>query len=407
MKKLLFIMIACISGALFAFSAAGAEVVPGHGDNCWWCHREDFNLMDPAQVWKYLTADVTVLNVDEKTPVYLLDSPEGKRLKTREYEGFFYGASASVHVISQDGKWALIEAYDMRNQLTRGYVRASLLKTTTPSPLYGMVVDKQTQRLHLYQDGNEITQLLISTGLPGKDTPFNETASGEFLIVSWTGGFWSGNMFCDLALRFNGGDLLHLVPAKKGKDDSWNYAPFEPLLGTRASHGCIRVQRELSAEGINMKWLWDNLKRNTKLIVWDDTDRPMFYPSDNLELYYNPTGGQNYHMDQYCSKVKDRWLPLAAMQYIELRSGSFAKLTACSGCVPEAFATPAEIDAINLSRGFTPEQAMAIQESQMQGVPLTLGPATPSLEAEDTVGDNSASVMTIVDDIITFEDEGE
>ncbi|HML47355.1 MAG TPA: L,D-transpeptidase, partial [Clostridia bacterium] len=244
--------------------AATAENDLGHGDDCWWCNRENFSLDDDATVWKYLMADITVLDTDMQAKVYLLDAPNGSRVKTGKYEGFLYGTTVSVHVLKIEGAWALIEGYDMSNQLLQGYVKANLLKTVSPNRTYGMVVDKQTQRLHLYKDGAQLSELLVSTGLPEEGKAYNETAAGEFLIGSRSGGFWSGNMFCDMGLRFDGGDLLHLVPCLINSDGSRNYAPFEPLLGTRASHGCIRVQLKPTAEGINMKWLWDNIKIGTK-----------------------------------------------------------------------------------------------------------------------------------------------
>lgn len=321
----------------------------GHGEDCWWCNQENFSLDDDATVWKYLMAEVTVLNADMQQKIYVLDAPNGNRIKTGQYEGFLYGTTVGVHVLKIEGDWALIEGYDMSNQFLRGYVKSSLLKKVTPYATYGMVVDKQTQRLHLYKDGVKLTELLVSTGLPEEGKAYNETAAGEYLIGSWSGGFWSGNMFCDMGLRFNGGDLLHLVPCLINADGSRNYAPFEPLLGTRASHGCIRVQRRPSAEGISMQWLWDNLKRNTKLLIWDDADRAMLYPDDDLELYYNPDNGEYYHADQYCHGVKDRHLPLTAFHYVQLRDEPFSKLTPCTACIPPM--KPQEIDKHNLALG--------------------------------------------------------
>ena len=72
-----------------------------------------------------------------------------------------------------------------------------------------------TQRLYLYyKEGRLLTTLLCSTGkIGGGNSPINETASGEFLLCSWTGGFWSATCTAIRRSRFNGGDLLHMVPA--------------------------------------------------------------------------------------------------------------------------------------------------------------------------------------------------
>ncbi|MDR2657630.1 MAG: L,D-transpeptidase [Oscillospiraceae bacterium] len=329
------------------------------GDS-WWNDRELFNLEDPERVWRYLTREVTVLDSGAQTPVYLLDKPGGERVKKGQYEGFLYGSSVSVNVLDISGDWAYIEGYDMTDDLIQGWVRASLLKKATPSALYGIVVDKQSQRLYLYSNGQLVTTLKVSTGLPTKAKPHQETAAGEYLIVSWTGGFWADNLWCELALRFNGGDLLHLVPALVAADGTKDYSTTEPYLGQRASHGCIRTQRVKTSEGINMQWLWDNLKMNTKLIVWDDDGRPMNYPDPDTALYYNPDGGRYYHADENCPSVRSTFLPLkGAMRYEQLRDSTFSHLSACSTCNPPL--PPQRIDALNEAQGYTREQVEMMQ----------------------------------------------
>jgi hypothetical protein len=329
------------------------------GDS-WWNDREFFNLDDPERVWQYLTREVTVLDSGAQTPVYLLDKPGGERVKKGQYEGFLYGSSVSVHVLEISGDWVYIEGYDMTDDLIQGWVRASLLKKVTPSALYGIVVDKQSQRLYLYSNGQLVTTLKVSTGLPTKAKPHQETAAGEYLIVSWTGGFWADNLWCELALRFNGGDLLHLVPSLVAVDGTKDYSTTEPYLGQRASHGCIRTQRVKTSEGINMQWLWDNLKMNTKLIVWDDDGRPMHYPDPDTVLYYNPDGGRYYHADERCPSVRDTFLPLKGiMRYEQLRDSTFSRLVACATCNPPL--PPQRVDALNEAQGYTREQVEMMQ----------------------------------------------
>ena len=155
-----------------------------------------------------------MLNVGSNEKVYLSDGPNGSRKTTDAHRGFFYGESVAVRVLDEQDGWSLIEAYNDCDELESGWVRPGRLKTVTPNQEYGIIVDKMTQRLYLYKEGKLLTTLLISTGTTsGANEDYNETASGEFLLCSATGGFWSGNLWCDQAIRFNGGDLLHLVPA--------------------------------------------------------------------------------------------------------------------------------------------------------------------------------------------------
>ena len=118
-------------------------------------------------------------------------------------------------------------------------------------------------------------------------------------------------------------------------DGSKNYKNCEPKLGTRASHGCIRVQRLKNADGINMTWIWNNIKVGTKMVVWEDyAGRQIDIPDAATPLYYNPNGGSNYHADAYCNGVKDKFLPLTGFTYGELETGLYAELTRCGYCAP-------------------------------------------------------------------------
>jgi len=311
------------------------------------------DIRDEEAVWAMLTAPITIVEGEQKKQVVLRARPDNDA----EGVGVVTCASQSIHVLENlDNGWSLVETYSSSfhdskvkawNAFVIGYIPTDRLKTKQPNTDYGMLIDKLTQEIYIFREGKFFTKLLISTGLYNEKQPYNETRSGEFLIVSRVGEFRSDNMFCSMALRFNSGDLLHEVPHVKNADGSKNYKNTEFKLGTRASHGCVRVQRRRNEDGINMSWLWDNIKVNTKLAIWEDfAGRQMDYPDPSMPLYYNPNGGSNFHSTANCSGVRNEYLPLAGMfTYGELRVGEHAKLTPCVYCTPPR--SPEEIDAIN------------------------------------------------------------
>jgi hypothetical protein len=101
-----------------------------------------------------------------------------------------------------------------------------------------------------------------------------------------------------------------------------------------------------------MTWLWNNIKVNTKVLVWDDfPGRYYEYPADDLMLYHNPDNGQYYHLDQNCASIRDRFLPLkGSFTYAELDDADHQSLTPCKSCNPPL--RKAQIDKINSDNGF-------------------------------------------------------
>lgn len=85
-----------------------------------------------------------------------------------------------------------------------------------------------------------------------------------------------------------------------------------------------------------MQWLWNNLENKTKVFIWDDQGRQMYepeLPDSGLQLYRNPNGGSNYHVDENCSGVKSKFLPLTGdFTYGDLEKDEFKKLTPCTYC---------------------------------------------------------------------------
>jgi len=315
-------------------------------DVCFW--KLEMGRMDEEAIWKVLTQPVTVLKGKQREQVRVLARPEED---CKDYVGVVTCASQAVHVLDRGDTWTLIEAYSSSEEGSavkvfaeqfQGYVKTERLKEEEVDQTYGLVIDKLQQRLYVFKEGKLFTTMLCSTGFAkNKEHLFHETPAGEFLMVSWVGGFQAETLWCAYGIRINSGILVHEVPSREETDRNGvtftSYSRCERYLGEKASHGCIRVQRQLTPEGVNAKWLWDNLHRKpyTKVIIWDDLDRELAYPSDDLLLYYNPKGGTNYHSQPTCSLVKDKYEPMTSFTYGELEEKPYSKLTPCPGCAPQ------------------------------------------------------------------------
>ena len=310
------------------------------------------DITDTEAIWTMLTSPITVVNSDYSGQKRVYAQPD----EDSRVVAVVTGSSQGVRVIeTRDDGWSLIELYSSTfhdnsiqawNMLVQGYIKTSMLKTQEVTESHHIIVDKLTQRLYLFGNGELLATLLVSTGLSNAKQPYNETRSGDFLYISPTGGFSSDNMFCPMGMKFNDGDLLHEVPyIQRYEGGSKIYSTTEPYLGQRASHGCIRVQRKKNPDGYNMEWIWDNRKSIGRIVVWEDWQgRQIDYPADDTLLYYNANGGSYYHSAETCDSARSG-IVFTSFTYAELDTGNYADLEFCPYCVPAL--RRAEIDAIN------------------------------------------------------------
>ena len=307
------------------------------------------DITDEEAVWKVLTAPITVLDNGKKNAEKMQVIIRSRPSEESDGVGMATCISQGVHVLERGEEWSLIECYSSSfhdsailnwNTLVQGYVPTVYLKEVKVNQEMGLVVDKLTQRLYVFRDGKLFSTLLVSTGVANAKQPYNETRSGEFLLVSKVGEFASDNLRCALALRFNDGDLLHEVPYIAG-DYGRDYSVNEPKLGTKASHGCIRVQRQASPEGVNQKWLWNNYKRNTKILIWEDWQgRQIPVPDSDMLLYCVKKRTGNYHTTVRCSGLRGK--KTEELTYGQLEDEAYRKLKPCPLC-----AAPSRIETIH------------------------------------------------------------
>ncbi len=323
----------------------------------WDMNPDEYDLSNPDHqraIWDLMMQPITVLDVGQTEHVYPTNLPNIKRTPyEKNTAGELHGQSQGVHVLEEDTDgdgYVLIEAFSndgtktensymmsIDNKRIQGYVKKSLLKTVQPSSKYAILIDKLRQKLFIFQNGAIIGELSISSGLNNPKQPYNESPAGDYITISKVGEFIAGTMRALYAIRINGGTLLHEVPYRFAGDGTTRlYEEFEKELGKKASHGCIRIQRRKNAQGQNMQWLWENLDLRTRVFIWDDQGRKLYepeLPDPTLQLYRNPNGGSNYHLDPNCSGVKAKFLPLTGdFTYGDLSTPPFSSLTPCVYC---------------------------------------------------------------------------
>ncbi len=118
-------------------------------------------------------------------------------------------------------------------------------------------VVKSTQTMYLYVDGNVVHTWKISSGVEGRGTPnFDRHPNGRvydtYSSSKFPGGDYNGLGNMPYAVFIEGGFAIHGTPKS-----NW------PKLGTRASHGCIRIHpdnalifnRLVRKNGISEVWI--------------------------------------------------------------------------------------------------------------------------------------------------------
>jgi hypothetical protein len=116
-------------------------------------------------------------------------------------------------------------------------------------------VDKSSQTLTMYINGNQAGRWLVSSGIPGRDTPDFDTHPDGRIYHAYTSkkypeGDYHGLGNMPYAIFIQGGFALHGTP-------------FMGKLGRKASHGCIRMHPDNAARlnglvrsyGVRSTWI--------------------------------------------------------------------------------------------------------------------------------------------------------
>ena len=224
------------------------------------------DFSDDEAVWKALTA-----------PVAVGAGAEGAGLRIMTEKGARSGYIATVSCrttglsvleISDDG-WVRVGVWRQADGYwTEGWVKKDKLRMIRPNDRYGAVVDKKNQTMTVYENGRKIGTVLVSTGYTTAESRSADTHSGIFLMATRMETFPQNGHIYNYPVRIDGYNLIHSAGYEKvnGQRD---YAQELAVLGTKASHGCIRLDPRAPEEegGINAWWVWTHLGHDTKIIV--------------------------------------------------------------------------------------------------------------------------------------------
>ena len=232
------------------------DIMPGRDDS-------------DAEIWRKMTAPATVVDIRNTAHQRVYAEPDSDS----RVLGTLHGQSQALSVMEIRDRWVRIRAWNHEEGApVEGWVPRKVLKVVSPQTEYGLLVDKVEQTLTLYQRGEKIDTLLVSTGRIVKGELYQETAAGSFLTNLHMSDYSTNGLKYDFVIRYDGGNLLHQIPYAWNEAGKKDMNPGELYLGTKASHACIRVQEKPSEKGINAYWFWTHLPYHTRIIVLDDPE---------------------------------------------------------------------------------------------------------------------------------------
>ena len=225
--------------------------------------------MSDAEIWDIMMKPSVVLadaGADADMNLYASPTPRSRSVATLGSD------TQAMEVLGFEGSWVKVRAWSHRDgQEAVGYVRKSSLTVAAPGTHYGLLIDKRNQTLTVYQDGEKLAVMPVSTGKPTKRAPSRETPAGAFLTSFRLGAsFAQAGYRYEYPIRYDGVNMIHglgYVRVGRVRDYSDNL----PLLGQKASHGCVRVSPFVTeACPLTIYWLWTHLPYHTRVIVLDN-----------------------------------------------------------------------------------------------------------------------------------------
>lgn len=225
--------------------------------------------MSDEEIWEIMMKPSVVINASGSFRRFTLYSKPSKSCRSA---GSLRCALQGLEILDVEGSWAHVRAGRHEDgTMAEGYLQTYDLTVYTPAAHYGVLIDKRDQTLTVFHDGKRIGSIPVSTGLALKGKLTRETPPGAFLTDVHTGASFAQDGFrYEYPLRYDGVNYIHGVGFTRqgrGRDYSKNL----PLLGQKASHGCVRVSLFAQEDSpLNMYWLWIHLPYHTRIIVLDN-----------------------------------------------------------------------------------------------------------------------------------------
>ena len=236
--------------------------------------------LDDAAVWQALTAPITVIRGRQIVRDKILAAPDEKA----RVLGLVSSGTAGLQVLELAGDYARVGAWRLQDGgYMEGYILKDKLITFLPNQRWGLVLDKKAQLLTVYQDGKPLGQTRTSTGIMTARAPHQESRAGAFTLGQRLPFFDNQGYRYKYALRVDGYNLMHQLGHPTS--GQMNFDTEDAVMGQKASHGCLRIDRFPGEGDINAFWLWSNIPSGTKLLVLDD--RPQRH-ARMLELGLSP-----------------------------------------------------------------------------------------------------------------------
>ena len=225
----------------------------------------------PDEIWEMLREPVTVLGGEDGNGIKVYSQPN----QNCDIVGNVHCSLVGVRLLEEpNDRFVRIGFYAVETaRYSEGYVMTKDLISVRPSDLYGLVLDKRTQELRVYYRGEYLGKLMVSTGLRQVKATECLTRAGIYLTGDLMDDFFRDGFWYNYPIRIDGPNLIHTAGLQRSFGGITDYSAQIAELGTRASHGCVRVDPRRDPEtGLNMYYLYSHIARNTKIFVIDSEE---------------------------------------------------------------------------------------------------------------------------------------